>query len=56
MTVTEQKTIKILAGFSGEHCIFSKLVTPKVILSYLWVSVSQRQKNMYYWINKFHII
>ena len=35
MTVTEHKTIKILAGFSG--------VTPKVILSYRWVSVSQRQ-------------
>ena len=35
MTVTEHKTIKILAGFSG--------VPPKVILSYRWVSVSQRQ-------------
>ena len=32
MTVTEHKTIKVLASVSGEHCLFSKLVTPKVIL------------------------
>ena len=25
MTVTEHKTIKILAGFSGEHCHFFKI-------------------------------
>ena len=41
MTVTEHKTIKILAGFSGEHCHFFQYWSlPK---SYLWVSVSQRQ-------------
>ena len=25
MTVTEHKTIKILASVSGEHCLFSKI-------------------------------
>ena len=32
MTVTEHKIIKVLASFSGKHCLFFKLVTPKVIL------------------------
>ena len=43
-TVTEHKTIKILAGFSGEHCHFFKIGHSQshFVIS-LGVSVLQRQ-------------
>ena len=49
MTVTEHKTIKILAGFSGEHCHFFKIGHSQshFVIS-LGVSVTKTGKNMYY--------
>ena len=49
MTVTEHKTIKILAGFSGEHCHFFKIGHSQshIVIS-LGVGVTKTGKNMYY--------
>ena len=50
MTVTEHKTIKILAGFSGEHCHFFQnwsLPLGHFVIS-LGVSVTKTGTNMYY--------
>ena len=58
MRVTEHKIIKVLASFSGKHCLFFKtgISQSHFVISFGdTVSVTNTGKIMYYWIDMWYI-